>query len=418
MRDQNRATWSLRLGLICLAAVSVSLPMAWISLAKVLVFLCALADLMFQRETQRTNVAIRQLWTPWAVMLLLLCSAGSLLWTEADPSSALVTLVKHSKLLEVSLLVLLLRTAAEAKVAVTAFACGQAFMLVSSWLMFAGLDLPWKAPTTTPYVVFSTYLDQSVMFATSASIFWHLRTNGLWHKWLGIAGAVLALTNVFLLLEGRTGYLVALTCVSLALMWSLPRHLRLRTFVITPMVVFGVMFVSSNQWQERVLLVVHESQDYAQEWDPSTKSSSGWRLNAWHHSLRAIKESPLAGHGVGAWAVAVKRIEGSAATQIFGEGNNSNPHQEYLLWGVELGLGGLLMFLATLVCMIRDALLFPRPIKRATLAVVVAILIACMFNSALYDDLMGDFLVVTLGLLMALGTRSMAIDKPQTESKA
>ena len=184
------------------------------------------------------------------------------------------------------------------------------------------------------------------------------------------------------------------------------------------MVVFGVMFVSSNQWQERVLLVVHESQDYAQEWDPSTKSSSGWRLNAWHHSLRAIKESPLAGHGVGAWAVAVKRIEGSAATQIFGEGNNSNPHQEYLLWGVELGLGGLLMFLATLVCMIRDALLFPRPIKRATLAVVVAILIACMFNSALYDDLMGDFLVVTLGLLMALGTRSMAIDKPQTESKA
>jgi O-antigen ligase len=418
MRDVNRATWSLRLGLVCLAAVSVSLPMAWISLAKVLVFLCALVGLIGQVSIRRTDSAIQQLWTPWAVMLLLVCSACSLLWSDADLPSALVTLVKHAKLLEVVLLVILVRTAAEARVAITAFACGQAFMLLSSWLMFAGFDLPWNAQATTPYVVFSTYLDQSIMFAASASVFWHLRNDGLWHKWLGISGAVLALANVFLLLEGRTGYLVALTSVSLALMWTLPRHLRLRTFVITPLVVFGVMFVSSTQWQERVLQVVQESQDYAHEWDANTMSSSGWRLNAWHHSLRAIKESPLAGYGVGAWPVAVKRIEGSAATQVFGEGNSSNPHQEYLLWGVELGVGGLLMFLATLVCVIRDALLFPRPIKRATLAVLVAIVIACLFNSALYDDLLGDFLVVTLGLLMALGTRSMVINDPQTGGKA
>jgi O-antigen ligase len=107
-------------------------------------------------------------------------------------------------------------------------------------------------------------------------------------------------------------------------------------------------------------------------------------------------------------------MEGHAATKVFGESNQSNPHQEYLLWGVELGMGGLVMFLAALVCVARDAMLFPRPIKRATLSVLVAIAIACMFNSALYDDLIGDFLVVTLGLLMALGTRSMVISDPQT----
>ena len=28
-----------------------------------------------------------------------------------------------------------------------------------------------------------------------------------------------------------------------------------------------------------------------------------------------------------------------------------------------------------------------------------------MFNSSLYDDLMGDYLVVTLGVLLALGVR-------------
>jgi hypothetical protein len=35
--------------------------------------------------------------------------------------------------------------------------------------------------------------------------------------------------------------------------------------------------------------------------------------------------------------------------------------------------------------------------------------VACLFNSALYDDLMGDFFCVSLGLLMALGARSMVL---------
>jgi O-antigen ligase len=99
-------------------------------------------------------------------------------------------------------------------------------------------------------------------------------------------------------------------------------------------------------------------------------------------------------------------LEGEGKNPIFGQGNNaSNPHQEYLLWSVELGVGGLLLFVAALVCVARDALRFPRPVKRATLAVLCAITIACLFNSALYDDLMGDFLCISLGLLMAMGTR-------------
>lgn len=32
--------------------------------------------------------------------------------------------------------------------------------------------------------------------------------------------------------------------------------------------------------------------------------------------------------------------------------------------------------------------------------------VACLFNSTLYDDLMGDFFCVSLGLLMAYGVRN------------
>jgi hypothetical protein len=39
--------------------------------------------------------------------------------------------------------------------------------------------------------------------------------------------------------------------------------------------------------------------------------------------------------------------------------------------------------------------------------------VACLFNSALYDDLMGDYFCVVLGLLMALGAHEHAIAKLQ-----
>nr|WP_326532287.1 O-antigen ligase family protein [Rhodoferax sp.] len=414
MYDVNRATWNLRLGLIGLTAVSVSLPMAWISLAKVLIFVCALLVLVNQIRARRSDSALGQMWTPWAIAMLLVCSAGSGLWTAADLPVALVTFVKHSKLLEIVLLISLIRTATEARVAVTAFAFGQAFMLLSSWLMVLGVNIPWHAHAPTPYVVFSTYLDQSIMFATSASVFWHLRHEKLWSPWVGGLGAALAIASTLLVLEGRSGYLVALAALALAIMWAVPRRFRLATFVVAPVVILMVVALGSTQVQERIGKIVTESQNFARTQKVEAGDSSGWRLNAWYRSVQAIADKPLQGHGVGAWTFAVKRMEGKPEAGTFGEGNQSNPHQEFLLWGVELGIGGLLLFLACLVCVARDALQFQRPVKRATLAVLVAIFIACLFNWALYDDLLGDFLVVTLGLLMALGVRTASGNESKT----
>ena len=408
MPEFKPAVWSFRLGLVCLAALSVSLPMAWISLAKVLVFVTALVVLIGHVAGRRTDPQIRQLWTPWALAVLLLFSACSLWWTDADLPSALGSFIKHAKLLEVVLLVSLIRSVAEARMAIIVFASGQAFVLLSSWLMFLGIAVPWHANAPTPYVVFSTYLDQSIMFATTASVFWYLRSDKLWTQWLGIALAVLALANTLLLLEGRSGYVVALTAIALAAMWTMPPRLRLATLVITPVVLLLGLSLGSAQVQERVTKMLRESQEYASGQTVQMESSSGWRLNAWRRSLQAMQEKPLLGHGVGAWTPAVKRLEGGAATKVFGEGNHSNPHQEYLLWGVELGVGGSLLLLAALGCMARDALRFPTNIQRATLAVLAATAVACLFNSALYDDLMGDFFCVALGVLMSLGTRSMA----------
>lgn len=388
--------------------------MAWISLAKVLIFVFGLACLIANHVRKRSDPVFENLWTSRVIIAIFLAFSLSLLWSVADLEIALLALVKHSKLLEILLLISLIRTAHEARLAMTAFAAGQALLLLSSWLMAVGVPIPWATSSGFKYVVFSTYLDQSIIFATTAAVFWHLRSDHLWPRWLAALLAAAALINALLLLEGRTGYAVALTVLSLAVMWAMPKRLRLATLMATPIIVIFGLYLGSAQVQDRLSKVVHESQNYASQ--GGSEGSSGWRLNAWHRSIQAMKESPWLGHGVGSWTMTIKRLEGSAATQIFGEGKAGNPHQEYLLWGVELGLAGTLLLISLMACVMRDALQFKTSITRAIISVVAAMAVACMFNSTLYDALIGDFFCVALGLLIALGIRTAPTSSGQTMS--
>lgn len=386
--------------------------MAWISLSMILLLLYCLPYLIGRQFGNRIDSVLGDLWTPWAIVAILLMFSMSLLWTGVALSLALSTLVKHSKLLEILMLICLIRTLHEARIAVTAFAAGQAVLLLTSWLMAAGVPIAWATSIGFKYVVFSTYLDQSIIFATSAAVIWHLRSERLWPRWLAGLLAAAAIINVFLVLEGRTGYAVALSVLSLSVMWAMPRRLHLVTVIATPIIILFSLYLFSTQVQHRLSAIIHESQNFATQ-DVSL-TSTGWRLNAWHRSLQAIKEKPWQGHGIGNWTATIKRIEGDAATQIFGKSTASNPHQEYLLWGVELGIGGLLLLLTLFACLVRDAMRFKTSIARATISVVAAMAVACMFNSSLYDALIGDFFCVALGLLIALGVRGAATPSNQS----
>ena len=396
--------WHLRQVLICFVALSVSFPIAWISLAKVFLFVFGLAYLVINHLSDQRDSTLSNYWAPRVVLAGTVTFFISLTWTSVDMDIALLALVKHAKLVEILLLMSLIRTAGEARNAIAAFTAGQAFLLASSWLLALGIPLPWVTDPIGKYVVFSTYLDQSIMFATAAAVFWHLRSDYLKPGWVSGSFAIAAVINVLLLLEGRTGYAVALTVLSLSVMWAMPKRIRLITLIITPVVVLTGLSLGSSQVQGRISKILDESQSYSKQVE--TDSSSGWRLNAWHRSIQAIAESPWHGHGVGSWDITVKRLQGNSATKTFGSGNASNPHQEYLLWGVELGVGGVLLFVALLLACLRDAQYFPTSVQRALCSVIAAMAVACLFNSAVYDDLMGDYFCITVGLLMALGIRT------------
>ena len=386
--------------------LSIGLPVAFTGLAKALVLILAAVTLARRFVPRLVRYAPGSITThaPGSTVLLmlsLLALALSAGWSLAPWTEAGHAWVKHAKLLLIPALPLLLREERSVRAAWVGFVVGQSVVLLSSWLLWIGLELPWvTAPPnalapSTRYVVFSSYLDQGVMLASSAAVLWQLAPR----RWFNAATlwAVAALAHVLLVLEGRTGYVVALVLLALALWWGMPGRTRWLAWV--PSLVLGVLVVfGSTQTQERLELARQEAQAYMRLGEAD--SSAGFRLNAWRLSVLAIKERPLIGYGVGAWP----RVAFQAAhpgQPITGEVPASNPHQEFLLWGVELGLAGILLLAGCLLRLGWEARRYASSVRQACWSVLVALVLTSLLNCALYDALIGDYFCILLGLLIA-----------------
>jgi O-antigen ligase len=205
---------------------------------------------------------------------------------------------------------------------------------------------------------------------------------------------------VFFVLSGRSGHVVAIALLSIAIMWELPKRYR-AAVVLLPFLLALVLFFSSTKMRERLTQVKTEVQSYSIQVQPTT--SSGLRLALWRRSIQSIAQHPLAGSGVGSWSSEYNRLEREKNPVHKDIDGNWNPHQEYLLWGVQLGIPGVLILCALMLSVLRDTMRMEKPYARATQSALLALAVACLFNSSIYDALIGDFFSVLIGLLLALG---------------
>ncbi len=398
---------NFRLVVICLAAASVGLPIAIISISKLLLLLFALGALLWlgRRPAPATHLTVMA--TPTAVFLALGGLALSILWSDAPLPQALDAWAKHAKLLVIPVLLLLIRSEHDARLALLSFIGAQVFLLLNSWLLLLQVPLPWATSNMalTDYAVFSSRLDQPIMSSVTAALCWHLRhlAPGRWGRHVALAVVVLALANVLFIMNGRTGHVVLIALISLAILWELPKPYRLLVGAV-PFLVLLAVLLGSPKVRDRMTAAVQELNSYSKI--GNTDSSSGERLNYWHRSLESIAQRPIAGSGVGSWNAEYKRLDqgrGPVNAQ-----NVRNPHQEYLLWGVEAGVIGIALLLNILAAVYRDALRMCAPMTRATQSVLAALAVSCLFNSSLFDAAIGDFFCVALGLTLALGWQTRA----------
>lgn len=380
------------------------LSIAIISIAKLLLLLCAVATLLLRKGLSRDGVALAQTFTLPAVLAVLLAFVLSLFWTVAPVQEAAGSLAKYGKLLLILAMMALIRDRREALYALAAFAVTQLLVVISSWMLFADMPVAWASSRTTVshYTVFSGYLDQGIMSAVFAALCWHLRglVPGRFGPRIAAAAAVVSLANVFFVMVGRSGQLVGVALLSLAIMWQLPGRYRMIVAAL-PFLLVTVLFFSSPMMRDRLTQLKTEVQGYSAKHDAST--SSGIRLAFWRRAAQVIAQRPLAGAGVGSWSSEYDRLERLDNPRHEDINRGSNPHQEYLLWGVQLGIPGLLLIAGFMLSVLRDTLKMETPYARAAQSALLALAVACLFNSTLYDGLIGDFFCVLIGLLLALG---------------
>lgn len=396
--------------------------MAIISIAKFLLLICGMATLLFAQRAPEAGKSLAGTRTPVSVLITIFAFALSLLWTVAPQADALGSLAKYGKLIVIVLMLVLIRDRREAMYALGAFVLAQLFLMASSWMLFAHLPVPWATSNMalTEYAVFSSYLDEGIISAVFAAICWHFRglAPGRFGRHLAIFLALASLGNVFFVLSGRSGHVVAIALLSIAIMWELPKRYR-AVVVLLPFLLTMVLFFSSTKVHERLTQVRTEMQSYSTREVPTT--SSGVRLGLWRRSIQSIAQHPLAGSGVGSWSSEYNRLEREQNPEHKDINGNWNPHQEYLLWGVQLGIPGILMIGALMLSVLLDTMRMEKPYARAAQSALLALAIACLFNSSIYDAQIGDFFCVLIGLLLALGlskNASPTISTSQHEQKA
>ena len=410
---------NFRLSVICLSAASVGLSIVIVSLSKLLLVLTGLVVVLRSitkpdpgptTKVQRIPLSIM------AVLIALLVMSLSLIWTTAPSIDALGSIAKYGKLLVIPVFFVLVQTSREAFIALAAFFISQTFLLLSSWMLFARLPVPWATSNMaiTEFAVFSSYLDQGLMAALFAALCWHLRSfaPGKHGRTVVTVVAVIALGNVFFVLNGRSGHVVAIALVSVAIMWELPRRYRFSA-VLTPIFLVLALISTPSKLRERMALAGHEFQSYEQ--GDQRQTSTGIRLGLWLNSIKIIQISPVLGTGVGSWSTEYNRLQLQANPKHQNVIGNWNPHQEYLLWGVQLGAVGIVMLVSLLAAVAADARSMRRAEARALTSAVLALAVASLFNSSLYDAFIGDFFCVVVGLLLALG-KSYNIDTQRPES--
>jgi O-antigen ligase len=383
----------------CLA-VSVSMGVALVSISKLLVVLAIVAKLMSLWRAGQLRFAKSSYLTFTAIALGLAWMYLSLLWSEGGDSERMVSFMRHARLWVLLAVYYLIETKRDALKVLTALVIGQMFVVLSSWLLWLGVPLPW-AITEFPLsagIVFASTLEQPVMSTLMLVIVWFLRAEipQKWRQAVVTIALVLTIANVFFVMTGRTGYLVMMLAISLAIFWLLPKKFR-PAAVLLPIVMTLALGVVSTRFQTKMAEIKRDVFEYQKG---NFDTSQAQRLDYWAKSLQAVQDKPLIGHGVGSWRVNYIRFGGADKVNP-----PSNPHQQFLLWTVEGGLIGLAFLLAIFAMIYRDSHRLDSSAQQALRATLAITILMGMMNCPLFGAGMGEFILLMMGALLATNQR-------------
>lgn len=263
------------------------------------------------------------------------------------------------KYLKIGLAAVLLPLLMEEKIrqrCIQGFFIGMLFILASTYLSI-WFNLPWSSNKNLgwggDHTVFGNYITQNIMM----SFFTLLCINllGKERKFLTnlllLAAIVLSATSTLYLSSGRTGYLTLFLGISAYIIFRLPKKLSLISLVFVLIVGISAFNTSKSiqtRYQEakqETILIFQQ----ANAGETPELTSIGARWYMWMKSIELIQERPLIGWGLGSHGV--KWCEKAPEPEWCNVGDTT-PHNQFLFFFTEMGIFGLVWFLALLATLV------------------------------------------------------------------
>lgn len=353
-----------------------------------------------------------------AALLIFVALAASVVYTVAPHDQAWGWVGKYNKLLLLPLAVIAFRRSGWAPIVRTSLFATLCVILLLSTTNYLGLtsigpahgsDLPLSRAW-----VFKNHIAAgmfgALLFYQAADLALATQSMRARASYAGVAA--LALVNVFVMMQGRTGQLVALL---LMLVIAVRIALALRktsmltaTLTATVLIAGGAALLLAVCTMPGSRLMNVESEVRAhQQTDAAT--SAGLRLDWYKKALKLYAARPVIGYGAGGLETEFMKVSGTELT--------SNPHNEYLLMAVQLGTVGVLLFLNLIVQIARASRTLDPRSRHLLLAWLTIFVIGSLANSLLLDFAEGHLLVLLAGILLGCGAGIESSRAPREVSR-
>jgi len=392
MNINNNLVYQMQLQLLNFGRVLIALFIFSIYFSTSLAVICsAMLGLLWLLSAQFMDLPAVLKKYPVALWALLLYGGFivGLSYGNAPDSDAFSMVSKYRELFFIPILISFLITARNRYWAWRTFIAASVITLLISYLMnFGVLNVNELGDPS-----FKSRITHGIFIAFFAFFCAHRFYDDKRYAKLYLTLFILCIYNLFFVIEGRTGQLIV---VGLILLFTLQRlTIKKCLFAALIVAVLLALFLNFSDKAGRINEGVANTQAFLQPVPEQTESSMGQRYTFWKYSLKLIAEKPLLGHGTGSFAKEYQRI---AAGEPF---ITKNPHNEFLMIGVQLGLLGLLVYLGFLASQFYYAGKLPDQEKWLAQGLLMSLVITSLFNTPFFDHTEGHWYAGMIALCFA-----------------
>lgn len=385
----NYAKWSL---VIAIFFVPISHGVAYIFMA-----LCLLAWLIAGGYRQRF-AALRSHAFAWSTLTLLLLILLGVLYSTGDTSDINRHVSKYAKLAFIPLAITLLQEERWRRYGLNAFTLAMGITLTISMLSLF-MEIPFmkgdSGSLNGNHYVFKDHIAQNLMMAFFVMIMMvkgHAESRRKYRlAYWGVA--LIAMINIMAFVHGRTGYLALAVILTLFIFLQVSPRRRWQSLLMF-IIAAAVLLPFADGFRGRIERAMNELQTH----QPDKVTSVGARIEMAKASLELIQERPLIGWGTGSYP---KQFCERAITEEMCAVGGYHPHNQFLSFGVQLGLLGILAYLAFLATVVWQTRYFDHSQKTLAFGLLGALLIDSLLHAPFFLVGESQFFILMLAVVLA-----------------